>query len=353
MKIENIQTVFIGVIALILLGTVLKLAGTILIPLVLASILSVVLGPMINRLDRWHFPRPVAVIIVILFLSGIVFLITLFVQASINSFIAEYPKYAERFTALNNVIIGLSEEKFGISLDFFKDINWAGQLITHLVAISGSIMSFAGSVLLIMIFLIFMLLENPFSKKKLALAFNPKTGLQLARMLHKINLQVARYLNLKFFISAATGILVWACLKIIGLDFAMMWGVLAFLLNFIPSIGSAIVLFVTILMSFIQFFPSAGKIASVIISMSLIQLIIGNFIDPRMQGHRLNLSPLVILFSLIFWGWIWGVVGMFLAVPITVIVQIICENIPFLHSVSVIMSSGRNLTSAKSSESDN
>ena len=166
-------------------------------------------------------------------------------------------------------------------------------------------------------------------------------------MLHKINLQVARYLNLKFFISAATGILVWMSLKIIGLDFAMMWGVLAFLLNFIPSIGSAIVLFITILMSFIQFFPSAGKIASVIISMTLIQLIIGNFIDPRMQGHRLNLSPLVILFSLIFWGWIWGVVGMFLAVPITVIVQIICENIPFLRSISVIMSSGRNLHQVK------
>ncbi len=343
MKIENLQTTILGFIALVLLGTVLKLAGSILIPLVLAAILSVVLTPMINRLDKWHFPRPVAVVVVIIFLSGIVFLITLFVQTSINSFIAQYPKYAERFTSLNNMIINLSESRLGISLDFFKDVNWTGQLITHLVSISGSIMSFVGSVLLIMIFLIFMLLENPFSKKKLALAFNDRTGIQLARMLHKINRQVARYLNLKFFISAATGILVWIALKIIGLDFAMMWGVLAFLLNFIPSIGSAVVLFVTILMSFIQFFPSAGKIASVIISMSLIQLIIGNFIDPRMQGHRLNLSPLVILFSLIFWGWIWGVVGMFLAVPITVIIQIICENVPFLRSISVIMSSGRNL----------
>ena len=347
MKVNNVQTVLLGFIALVLLGTVLKLAGAILIPLVLASILSVVLSPMINRLDKCHFPRPVAVLIVIIFLSGIVFLITMFVQASINSFITEYPKYAERFGILNSKIIQLSESRLGVSLDYFKDFNWAERLIPHLVSISSSIMSFAGKVLLIMIFLIFMLLENPFSKKKLALAFDSNTGLRLARMLHKINRQIARYLNLKFFISAATGILVWISLKVIGLDFALMWGVFAFLLNFIPSIGSAIVLFVTILMSFIQFYPSPGKIASVIISMSLIQLIIGNFIDPRMQGHRLNLSPLVILFSLIFWGWIWGVIGMFLAVPITVIVQIICENIPFLRSVSVIMSSGRGLDEAK------
>lgn len=344
MKVENVQTVLVGIIALILLGAVLKLAASILLPLVLAGILSVILSPLINRLDRWHFPRPIAVLIVIIVLSGVVFLITLFVQSSINSFIAEYTKYAARFIKLNQEVIALSESKLGVSLDFFKDFDWTGQLISHLVIISGSIMSFAGSVLLIMIFLIFLLLENPFSKRKLALAFDDSMGLQLAKMLHKINYQVARYLNLKFFISAATGILVWLSLKIIGLDFAMMWGVLAFLLNFIPSIGSAVVLFVTILMSFIQFYPSAEKIIAVIISMSLIQLIIGNFIDPRMQGHRLNLSPLVILFSLIFWGWIWGVVGMFLAVPITVIVQIVCENIPFLRPISVIMSSGRNIS---------
>ncbi len=344
MKSGNIQTVFVGFIALVLFGAVLKLAGSILLPLVLASILSVILGPLINRLDRWHFPRPLAVIVVIIVLSGVVFLVTLFLQTSINSFIAEYPKYADRFIRLNKKIIALSESKLGVSLNFFKNFNWTNQLISHLVTISGSIMSFVGSVLLIMIFLIFLLLENPFSKKKLFLAFDHVTGLQIARMLNKINRQVSRYLNLKFFISAATGILVWLALRIIGMDFSLIWGVLAFLLNFIPSIGSAVVLFVTILMSFIQFYPNGGKIAAVVTSMSLIQLIIGNFIDPRMQGHRLNLSPLVILFSLIFWGWIWGVVGMFLAVPITVIIQIICDNIPYLRPVSIMMSSGRNIS---------
>jgi len=343
MKLENMQTAFIGFIALILFGAVLKIAGSILFPLVLASIFSVILGPLINRLDRWHFPRPVAVIVVILVFSGVVVLISLFVQTSINSFITEYPKYANRFMALNRKFISFSENKLGITLNFFKNFNWTNQIISHLVAISGSIMSIAGSVLLIMIFLIFLLLENPFSKRKLFLAFNHRTGLQIARIINKINSQVSRYLNLKFFISAATGVLVWISLKIIGMDFSLIWGVLAFLLNFIPSIGSAFVLFITILMSFIQFFPSVGKISAVVVSMSLIQLIIGNFIDPRLQGHRLNLSPLVILFSLIFWGWIWGVVGMFLAVPITVIIQIVCENIPFLKPVSILMSSGRNI----------
>ncbi len=343
MKSGNIQTVLIGFIALVLFGAVLKLAGSILLPLVLASILSVILGPLINRLDKWHFPRSLAVIIVILVLFGVVFLVTLFLQTSFYSFIAQYPKYAERFIKLNKMIIALSESKLGVSLDIFKDFNWTNQVVSHLMSFSGSVMNILKAALLIMIFLIFLLLENPFSKRKLLRAFDRKTGLQIARMLHEINRQVARYLNLKFFISLATGICVWFSLKLIGMDFALMWGVLAFLLNFIPTIGSGIILFLTILMGIIQFYPSLGKISAVIISMSLIQLIIGNFLDPRMQGHRLNLSPLIILFSLVFWGWIWGIVGMFLAVPITVIIQIICKNIPYLKPVSIIMSSGKNI----------
>ena len=126
------------------------------------------------------------------------------------------------------------------------------------------------------------------------------------------------------------------------MDFALIWGVLAFLLNFVPNIGSLIVMIVTILMGFIQFYPSAGRVMAVIISMIIIQITMGNIIDPRLQGHRLDLSPFLILVSLIFCGWLWGIVGMFLAVPLMVVIKIICENIPVLKPVFVLMGSGKD-----------
>jgi predicted PurR-regulated permease PerM len=172
------------------------------------------------------------------------------------------------------------------------------------------------------------------------LAFNEETGKHIGRIIEHINQQVGRYINLKFFISLATGFLVWFFLTIIGVDFPLVWGVLAFLLNFIPSIGSFVLVVITITMGVIQFYPNMGKIIIVAIAMIGTQVTIGNFLDPRLQGRRLNISPLLILFSLIFWGWIWGVVGMFLSVPITVVIQIVCENIPALRPIAVMMESG-------------
>ncbi len=344
MKIEKIDTILLGVIALILLGAVMKMAGSVMIPMVIAGILAVTLSPLINFFHKkMHIPQKLAVVIVIAVVFGIIFLILLFIQTSVGAFINEYPKYSARFISLNDSLVKFIETKVGVSYDFFGQIKWSNTLLTYLGKFSSSLVSFASSGLVIMIFLIFMLLENPFAPKKLILAFERKNGIKISRILNRITSQVVKYLNLKFFISIGTGLLVWFSLFIIGLDFAPMWGVFAFLLNFIPSIGSLILMAVTILMGFIQFYPEPGRIIAVIISMVGIQAIIGNFIDPRLQASRLDISPIVILFSLVFWGWIWGIVGMFLAVPLTVIIQIICQNVPFLFPLSILIGSGRKL----------
>lgn len=343
MKFEKIETVLLGVITLVLLGAVMKLAASVMLPMVIAGILAVTLSPLINILHKIHIPRNLAVLIVIAVVFGVIFLIILFIQSSIAAFMAEYPKYAAKFSVLNSEFVQFIQNKTGVSYNFFEEIEWVGIFFEYLGSFSSSLVSFASSGLLIMIFLIFMLLENPFSSKKMILAFKNENGTRISGVLNRITGQVVKYLNLKFIISTGTGILVWLSLSIIGLDFAPMWGVFAFLLNFIPSIGSSIVMIITILMGFIQFFPEPGRIIAVIISMIGIQMIIGNFIDPRLQASRLDISPIVILFSLVFWGWIWGIVGMFLAVPLTVIVQIICQNIPFLYPVSILIGSGRKI----------
>ncbi len=352
MKVEKVETVLLGTITLVLLGAVMKLAAGVMLPMVIAGILAVTLSPLINILHKIHIPRNLSVVIVIAVVFGVVFLIILFIQSSIAAFIAEYPKYAAKFSVLNSELIGFIQNKTGISYDFFDQIEWSGTLLRYLGSFSSSIVSFASSGLLIMIFLIFMLLENPFAPRKMILAFETDTGIRISRILNRITGQVVKYLNLKFIISTGTGIIVWLSLSIIGLDFAPMWGVFAFLLNFIPSIGSAIVMIITILMGIIQFYPEPGRIIAVIVSMVGIQMIIGNFIDPRLQASRLDISPIVILFSLVLWGWIWGVVGMFLAVPLTVIVQIVCQNIPFLYPVSIIIGSGRKIEHIKDEKSN-
>ena len=340
MNLDKVQSAMLGIIVLVMLGAVLKLAASFLLPLAIAIFLSFIVAPLVNLLDRQRVPRILAIAIVLLIFFGVIFLIFLFLQASVNSLIREYPKYAARFVELSEEISLILSQQLDISFDFSEDINWQGALRDYLVAFSGSFMRILSAFGMIIIFLIFLLLEKPFFKTKLAAAFNDVMGARIGRIFEHINYQVTRYINLKFFISLATGLFIYVSLRIIGMDFSFVWGVLGFLLNFIPSIGSFIVVIITITMGIIQFFPEFGPILAVAICMIGVQLVIGNFIDPRLQGRRLNLSPFLILFSLIFWGWIWGPVGMFLAVPIMVIIQIICENIPELYPISVLMGSG-------------
>jgi predicted PurR-regulated permease PerM len=341
MNSNAVSTGILGIIALILVGAVLKMMAAILLPLVIAVFLSFIVVPLVNLLDKTRMARVLAIAIVILVLFGVMFLIFLFFQTSVNSFIREYPKYANRYLQISGQIEELIRTRFNIQFDFSTDINWQGALRDYLLSFSGSLMTFFSSVLLILIFLIFLLLEKPLFKRKIARAFGESNGRRIGQILEHINQQVGRYINLKFFISLATGFFVWVFLTIIGLDFPLVWGVLAFLLNFIPSIGSFIFVVITIIMGVVQFYPLMGKMIAVAASMIGIQVIIGNILDPRLQGHRLNISPFLILFSLIFWGWIWGAAGMFLAVPIIVIIKIICENIPTLKPIAVLMESGQ------------
>jgi predicted PurR-regulated permease PerM len=138
-----------------------------------------------------------------------------------------------------------------------------------------------------------------------------------------------------------TGFFVWLFLTIIGMDFPLIWGALAFFLNFIPNLGSIVFVVVVIIMAILQYYPELGMVVPVAISMTMTQLVIGNFLDPKMQGERLNLSPVVIIISLLFWGWLWGITGAIISVPIAAIIKIICENVPFLRPVSILMETGK------------
>jgi len=161
--------------------------------------------------------------------------------------------------------------------------------------------------------------------------------MRIAAVLNNINRQIQKYLIAKSLISLTTGILFGVVLTLFGVEFALIWALLAFMLNFIPNIGSVIATVLPLTVALIQF-SSVAEVFWIAICLVAIQMIIGNFLDPRIVGRSLNLSPLVVLFTLIFWGWLWGIIGMFLAVPIAVVIKIIFENIKPLRFISVLMS---------------
>jgi predicted PurR-regulated permease PerM len=124
------------------------------------------------------------------------------------------------------------------------------------------------------------------------------------------------------------------------MDFPIVWGALAFLLNFIPQLGSIVFVIVVIVVGIVQFYPSITQPLTIGISMTGLQLLFGQFLDPLLSGERLDLSPVFVLASLLFWGWLWGVVGALIAVPIAATMKIVCANIPVLKPVSILLGTG-------------
>jgi predicted PurR-regulated permease PerM len=159
----------------------------------------------------------------------------------------------------------------------------------------------------------------------------------MATMLENIDRRMRQYLIAKTLISLLTGTVTTLTLLILGVDFALVWGFLTFLLNFIPTIGSIVAVFFPFLFSLLQFETFTIPLL-VLIILSVLQNSIGNVLEPRFMAHSLDLSPLLVLVSLILWGWMWGIWGMVLSIPIMATIKIICENVETLAPVAALMS---------------
>ncbi len=338
-------SVFLGLITIFALIAVLKLASSVMMPIVFSILVTFTLSPIVDTLTKIKVPRNGAIILAVLIVFGIAYLVGLFFMSSINSFIEEAPKYYNRFESILTQISATLNQNFSMDLPVnpMAEIDYTATFMNSLTPITQNVMDFFSAIVIIVLSMIFLLIEAPFLPVTISKAFPRRTGKRIIIIIRHTTRQIGRYLSIKFFVSAITGVLVWFCLQVIGMDFALIWGVMAFILNFIPNIGSFILMAVTILMGFIQFFPQPGPIIFVFISMILIQVVVGNFFDPRLQGRRLNLSPVIILFSLFLWGWIWGPVGMFIAVPITTVLKIVFENIPGLKPIAVLMEYGKKV----------
>ena len=331
---DKAVVVLLAVLAVIGAGFVFRVARVFLQPFMVAVLLSFILEIPIRALNKLHLPRFISTIIVMIMLLGVFFLIGLFIYSSINSFISQFPMYQDKFQLMFEQLLDQFDE---IPNDILKEINWMGTVRSYLLSWSSSFMGFLAFIGLIVIYLVFILSEKPYFRTKLDKAFAEVTSVRIGKIITSINTQIAHFLTIRFFMSLLTGTLVWIILTFIGIDFPLIWGTLAFFFNFIPNIGSIFVAIITTTQAWIQFYPEWGMTIVVFIIMSVINLGIGNFLEPKLQGEGLNLSPLVVILTLLFWGWLWGVVGMLIAIPLTGSIKIICENIPSLHPISVIL----------------
>jgi predicted PurR-regulated permease PerM len=343
----------LAVITVILSAGVLKLTSSVVLPFTISLLLALVTSPFVAFLGKYKVPRIVSIILVLIFLLGGLGFIGMVLFSSGRALLTLYPKYEARLTEIYVWAARFFELSYDDQLSFFQNL-WSQIGIRNWVRIStlsfsNTFFLFLKDALMVALFMVFLIFEAVFFKDKLDKAFEGERAGQIKKISSDLMTQVTRYLSIKFIISLVTGVVVGIGLRIVGVEFAVVWGIIQFILNFIPTIGSIAIGVIITFFSLIQFWPEPAPVIATGIIMLGTNMILGSILEPKIMGDNLGLSPLVVLVSLMIWGWLWGFVGLILAVPMTVIVKIVCENIPMLEPISILLGSHK-AAQAKSAE---
>ena len=331
-----------GLLSAVTICFVLNIASNMFIPLVIAWFILQILRPVVQAGKTLRLTPWLNVILVFAVLSIVGIIGFKFVTAQVIEFGNVYTAYSDKLIEwVVKVLDALS-----IPPETVKNFDWFGVLRSQVSNISSLIIALSSKFVLTFVFLMFMMLEAPYLDEKIDAAFG-KNAKRVRNILSSISKQVSQYLGTLALISLATGVCVWLVLMFLDVKLAAGWGVLTFLLNFIPTVGSIIATIPPVVMAVIQFSPSLFKPFIVLVSLTAIQVTIGNIITPKVVGDRLGVSPIVILLSLLLWGMIWGIPGALLSTPIISIIKIVCENIPVLKFIAVLIGSGESVRKSK------
>lgn len=294
-------------------------AKSIIIPFLLAAFLAVICAPPLYWLRSRGVPAAVSVILLVLLVIFIEMMLATLITSSMTEFSRALPDYQQR---LHSIFLNLIHwlEGYGIEVteQILVDQFDPGKLMRIAGNMLNNLFGMLTNTFMILLTLVFILLEaSGFTAKLKAVAGGPEADMEkYIRIVSGVN----RYLALKTATSLVTAALVAFGLWLIGVDFFLMWGVLAFLLNFVPTVGSIIAAVPPVLLALVQLgFGPAATTAGLYLA---INIGIGNILEPRIMGSGVGLSPLVIFISMAFWGWVLGPVGMLLSVPLTMTLKI-------------------------------
>ncbi len=340
MKGNKVVVAALIILVIFVAGIFLQQAKPVLFPFFLAVFLSFILSPILDFLTSKKIPRAVSILFIIIFSFFIIYLLGLLFYSSGKTFASEFPKYGQKISS----ILASIQEQLKHTFPKWESVDWVGQLNINkigsfLLASLGPFFSFIALLFLIFVFLIFILAGRGNIKTKIEKSFSKERASRIIDVIQKIDKQIQRYLAIKTVVSFVTGVLATVVLVIFGVDFAIVFGFFTFILNYIPNIGSIIATALPLTVAVFQF-ETLWPAFWILIILGSIQMTIGNFVEPRVMGEGLGLSTLVVLFFLFFWGWLWGIAGMILAVPTVAIVKIVCDNIPPLSFIGELMSKG-------------
>lgn len=321
---------------------------TLLVPIAIAFFIWVLLDAIREFLatgigGKWAVPRKLATFIAIALVLGANYLIVYIVAGQLDAVYAAVPTYQENFGLISQramAALGIAELPSVQSM--LSQVN-LGTIISWL---GGSMTAVFSDFALIAIYLGFLIAEEAILPVKLGnLQRDPARAREVSELLRSMSKTVQVYIGMKTAVSALTGLVSYAVLKLVGVDFAALWALLIFFLNFIPNIGSVLGVVFPALLTLVQF-DTLQPFLLVTLGLGGAQFVIGNVIEPAYMGKSLNMSSFMILLSLTFWGIVWGLPGMFLSVPLMVVLGIICAHIDGLRWVAVILSGDGQLIKA-------
>lgn len=317
---------------MIVVAAGLKAAGTLITPLLISLFFAVLCIPPMQRLKRHGVPDGLAIAIVVLVATLAVIAISMIIGRSLAGFESKIPQYGASLEgSIQGAVAWLRDLGLDISSEDFKV--GTGSIFRFIGDLMGELGSALSQLLMVVLTMIFMLVEASTFPAKLRWALGkPDSDLEGWNDAMK---RVQKYIAIKAGVSLVTALLATALTAALGVDFPLLWGLLAFLFNFIPNIGSVIAAGPPVLLALVQ--HGSGTALLVAIGYFAINMVMGNVIEPRLMGQRLGLSTLVVFLSLIFWNWIWGPVGMVLSVPLTVIVKIVLEHSSEFKGVAILL----------------
>ena len=332
------EKVMLGLAATVVVCAGMKLAAPLLVPFLVAAFVSVVTTPIVLWLCKMRVPRGLAVALAILLDIGAIAAFGAMVGGGLNSFLRSIPTY-EKQLAQSTHEIGQWIQGFGIQIDSnsLTDVMDTNLLMEMLVELLSSFAGVVSKLLLVLIIVGFMLFEAAGMRDKM---IRIMAGPEALERVERAGREVNKYLVVKTISSVVTGVLVGVWVALFGIDQPVLWGLLAFLLNYVPTLGSVIAAIPAILLALVQHGPGVATVVTG--GYLVINITIGQLVEPRVLGRALGLSPLVIILSVIFWGWLLGPMGALLSAPLTMTVKIFLANSEDTKWIAVLLASSRS-----------
>jgi predicted PurR-regulated permease PerM len=320
--------------ALVIIVAGMKAAESIVVPFLLSIFIAIIASPPYFWMQSKKIPKVIALFLIIIIFLSIIFFIGLLIGTSVNDFTSKLPFYEEKLQNQTTAVVAWLIDKKIIEPDFqLSNAFNPGAIFKILGDTLNQISSLFANGFLILLTVIFMMLEVTSLPAKLKKMFtNPDESI---KRIQSVAQNINKYMTLKTILNICNALLVTIFLFFLGVDYYMLWGLLAFILNYIPTIGSFFALLPPALLALVQF--GFIEAAVVVIGFIIINTLVGNIIEPRFMGKGLGLSTLVVFLSLIFWGWVLGPIGMLLSVPLTITIKIALDSSEETRWIAVLL----------------